>query len=219
MLILLLPMFLGSCSLFIDKDTTDHVSMISYKPEIKLLGDPIVSFKLGSSYTDPGVEAYAGDTALEVVTVTADEDPNAIDSNAFDPSKAGLYVITYKAVNGFGWASYAYRAVLVYDSSPYSGDISGNYRYSFLYHSIISKYSVEGYYQMDNVYPQEDVTFPIIFADAGDGTNYTIVPGYNEEFGYYRGTAEKSGNNITFYLTLKTKDGDVLHKDITWTKE
>ena len=212
-------MFLGSCSLFIDKDTTAHVSMISYKPQIKLLGDPVVSIKVGTSYTDPGVEAYAGDTSITYTVVSADEDPNALGTGSPNTNQCGFYIVTYKAVNGFGWANYAYRAILVHDGTPYEGDISGNYHSGFLFHSSISKYSIDGYYQMDDVYIKEGTTLPIIFADSGDGINFDIVPGYDESLGFYYGTAVKNDQNIDFYITFKSPKGLKLNKHFVWIKD
>ena len=218
LLILLLPLFLGSCSLFIDKDTTAHISKVTYKPEIKILGDPIMSLKVGSTYTEAGVEVYVADSTLEYTIVKEGEDNYAVGTGAPDPNQLGFYVVTYKAVNGYGWANYAYRAVLVHDGTPYEGDISGNYRYGFNNKTTISKYSVDGYYQMDNVYKFSDTPLPIIFADTGDGINFEIVPGYDETYGYYSGSGKKNGNRITFQLTLKSLDGTVLNQDITWLK-
>ncbi len=218
LLLLLLPMFLGSCSLFIDKDSTAHVSMISYKPKITLLGDPIMSLKVGSTYTEPGIEAYAGDTLLDYSIVTHDQDPNALGTGTPNTNQIGFYIVTYKAVNGFGWTSYAYRSVLVHDGTPYEGDISGNYKMGFKFTSTISKYSVNGYYQMDNVYQREGVTLPIIFADKGDGVNFGIVPGYDNKLGFYYGTAKKDGENITFNMTFKSPNGIQQNLAFKWEK-
>ena len=193
--------------MFIDKDTTGNVSKISYKPVMTLKGDPIISMKVGSTYTEEGVDAYAGDTLLSYEIVSGEVDPNT----------AGFYVVTYKATNGFGWSSYAYRAVLVHDGTPYEGDISGNYKKGFFYNTTIQKYSVDGYYKIDNVWQQQGVTIPVIFADMGDGINFGIVPG-ECDLGFYSGTATLNGAVLTFHIHLATTDGQSLDYEFDWTK-
>lgn len=207
-LLLLLPVFFTGCSMFINKDTTGNVSMISYKPVMKLVGDPIMSLKAGSSYTEQGVEAYAGDTLLDYEIVSGKVKPDSI----------GFYVVTYKATNGFGWSSYSYRAVLVHDGTPYEGDISGTYKKGFLFKSTIQKYSIDGYYQIDNVWQQQGTVIPIIFADMGDGVNFGIVPGENE-LGFYSGTVKRNGSVLTFNIHLVTSDSNVYDYQFEWTKQ
>lgn len=167
-----------------------------------------MSLKVGSTYTEQGVEAYAGDTLLDYEIV----------SGAVDPNTKGFYVVTYKTTNGFGWSSYAYRAVLVHDGTPYEGDISGTYKKGFFYSSTIQKYSVNGYYQMDNVWQQEGTVIPIIFADLGDGINFGIVP-QDTELGFITGTAKRNGSKITFYIHLVTPDNTTYDKSFDWTKQ
>lgn len=197
-------MIISSCNLIIDKDTTAEISKVSIKPVVKLLGDPIMSLPVGEIYNEAGIEAYAGETQIDYQVVSGNVNPN----------QEGFYVVTYKAENEFGWATYAYRAVLVYSGSPYGSDIEGHYKKGFLFDADISKYSVNGYWQMTNVWQEEGVDFPIIFADKGNGT-YGIVPGEHPDKGRYSGTAYLSGNVL--YFTINYGEDKTITFD--WTKQ
>lgn len=198
-----------SCNLIIDKDTTAEISKVSRKPVIELLGDPILSLPVGSTYEDAGVNAYEGDSPISYQIV----------SGKVNPNQAGFYVVTYKAVNTYGWESFAYRAVLVYSGSAYGTDISGTYYKGFNFLEEISKYQVNGYWQISNVWQEEGVSFPLIFADKGDGT-YGIVPGDHPTKGRYEGYAVQNGTDkIHFFLKITSPDGDITYPDLTWTKQ
>jgi len=199
---------LTSCDMFINKDTTGNVSYVSTKPTITLLGDPIMELTVGDSYSDPGVQAFSTPDSLIDAEIV---------SGVVDANTEGFYVVTYKAANGFNWASYEYRAVLVHDGSPYSGEIAGTFRIGFKFYSEISKHSIDGYWQMDNVFAEEGVDFPIVFADMGDGINYTVVPGEHISKGNYSGVGVKITGGIKFTLTLLDADGNTTIKNFEWT--
>lgn len=196
-----------SCNLIIDKDTTSNISYTSIKPVMELLGEPIISMTVGGTYKEEGVSATAGDTVLDYTILEGEVNPGAI----------GYYVVVYEAVNGFGWSSKAYRAVLVHDGTPYGEDITGNYKLSFLFNTSISKHQINGYWIIDNVFQEDGVTFPVIFADKGDGT-YGIVPGEHPTKGFYTGTAVKNGTQMVFTLKMVSPDGTKTTKNFTWTK-
>jgi hypothetical protein len=196
-----------SCNMFFDNDTTNEISELSIKPVVKLLGDPIISIPVGGNYTEEGIEAYVGDKLVDYSIVSGNVNPN----------QEGFYVVTYSAKNQYGWTSYAYRAVLVYSGEPYGSDIDGNYKVGFLFYTTISKYPIDGYWQMENVWAEENVDFPIIFADNGDDT-YTIIPGEHPEKGRYTGYGEKNGNNVVFHLLVVSPEGDETRKNFTWSK-
>ena len=197
-----------SCNIIIDKDVTDEISSVSIKPIVELIGEPIISMPVGGKYTELGVNAFSGDDPLDYSIISGNVNPN----------NKGFYIVTYKAENMYGWATYAYRSVLVYSGSPYSEDISGHYKSGFLFNSDISEYPVSGYWQMTNVWIEEGVTFPILFADKGNG-QYGIVPGEFGSKGRYGGTARKNGNNITFTIKLTSPNGIVNTKTFIWTKQ
>lgn len=197
-----------SCNVIFDKDVTEEISSVSIKPTVELIGEPIMSLVVGGTYSESGVNAFSGDEPLDYSIVSGNVDSNS----------EGFYVVTYKAENKYGWATFAYRSVLVYAGSPYSEDITGHYKSGFLFDSDISKYTISGYWQMTNVWIEEGVTFPIIFADKGNG-QYGIVPGEFETKGRYTGSALKTGNDIKFTMRLTSPDGIVNTKTFIWTKQ
>lgn len=206
---LIILVSLSSCSLFVENDTTGNVSYVSIKPVVTLLGDPIMSIKVGDTYVDAGVEAYAGDTVLYAEII----------SGAVDDQKEGFYVVTYEATNGFGWKTTTYRTVLVHDGTPYQEDIGGTYKKGFNFETTVSKYSILGYWKMENVFQEEGVEFPIVFADMGDGVNYNIVPDEHPTKGSYSGVGVRTGNVIKFTLTTVDGDGVTTVKNFDWTKQ
>jgi len=211
----------SSCQMFIDKDITNELSVISTKPIMEIQGKPILSLKVGENYIDAGVKAYGGDSIFDSKIVEGEVNPN----------EAGFYVVTYEGVNGFNWKSYAFRAVLVYENDdPYFFDISGTYTGGNILdvagvNPIISKYTedaeVTGYWKMTNVWKATGIEFPIVFADLSDG-NYGVVPGVHPTKGKYTGTGHYIYNpspfvndEVEFTITTFDKNGDpvpVTHK-------
>ena len=222
-LIILLPFLfvLNSCNLMWDKDTTDSLSLISTKPVITVLGDPIISLEQGKPYTDAGTEVSAGNN----------EFTEEIESGEVDPNTLGYYVVTYKAVNQYDWTSYAYRAVLVHDGTPYGDDISGVYKVGnydpytqgFEFETEIIEYNseIKGYWQIENVWIQKGINITIVFADKSDGT-YGVVPVEDGTKGRIFGTAETFIENddefIEFHLEVHSKSGEIFYKDFKWEK-
>ncbi len=194
-----------ACNVLWDKDLTNEISEVSIKPVVTLLGDAILSLPVGGTYTEQGIEAYVGDSLVDYTIVSGNVDVN----------QEGFYVVTYLAENQYGWKTYAYRAVLVYSGSAYGSDITGNYRVGFYFYSDISKYSVDGYWEMDNVWAEEGVDFPVIFADKGNNS-YGIVPGEHPDKGRYSGTAVNTGSSIKFTLHVISPDGIENTKNFEW---
>ncbi len=199
LILLVLPLLFSGCSMFIEKDTTAHISKISYKPVLTIIGDKIISLPVGGTYEEKGVEAVAGDSTLSYEIVSGNVDPNT----------PGFYIVTYKATNQYGWSSYAYRAVLVYDGQAYNRDISGEYKFNnIIPNATVSKYPVDGYWQITNAWGAADVDFPLIFADTGDGLHFGIVPGEHPDKGRYSGTAVYNPSQwlLTFSIKLEALD-------------
>ena len=199
----------SNCELFVDIDTTDNASEVSVKPMMQLIGKDVKSLAKGGTYTEQGVKASEvklGDNDLSYEIVAGNVDPNT----------PGFYVVTYKAVNKYGWENYTYRAVLVYEGSPYGSNIAGDYKKGFLiagsykFETSIYKHSEPGFWIIDNFYQEGTVSIPAIFADMGDGT-YNVVPGVDVDKGTYKGTAEKiSGGRIQFTMDIVSNKGEHL---------
>ncbi len=198
---------LQACELIIDKDTTNNISIVSTKPVVTLLGEPVMEMTIGGTYVEQGIMAMAGDTVLDYTIL----------EGVVDPQTADFYAVTYQASNGFGWATKAYRAVLVHDGEPYDVDITGNYKKGFAYKTSIEKAQINGYWMIKNVYQEIGTEVPIWFADKGDGT-YGIVPDIHSTKGFYTGTAVRVGTKITFTIMFTSTDGEVIQKKFDWSK-
>jgi len=99
-----------------DKDSEDR-STISTIPELTVLGDPIVSLRLGGSYTDQGCTAECeGQDISNTITMRS----------TINPIVPGFYKVIYTARNADGAAGTATRTVMVCDpnnfASPYFGE-------------------------------------------------------------------------------------------------
>lgn len=99
-----------------DKDSEDR-STISTIPELTVLGDPIVSLRLGGSYTDQGCTAECeGKDISNTITMRS----------TINPIVPGFYKVIYTARNADGAAGTATRTVMVCDpnnfASPYFGE-------------------------------------------------------------------------------------------------
>lgn len=204
-----------SCNLIVDVDSTANVSLVSTKPVIVVEGEPIMSLVVGSEYVEAGCS----------VSVTADSTNYPYETiSDVDENTEGFYTVKYEAVNGFGWKSIAYRAILIHDGTPYSDDISGTYEFGLIEElkkkSTISKYTdVNGYWYLSDCYGPLGIVLPIYLADLGDGENYGIVPVQNE-IGTFTGTALREssfmGTNITVFLKVELKDGSVYNQSYKW---
>lgn len=105
-------LLLASC----DKDTEGH-STISTIPELTVLGDPIVSLRMGSTYVDQGCTASCdGKDISNSITMRS----------TINPIVPGFYKVIYTARNADGAAGTATRTVMVCDpnnfASPYFGE-------------------------------------------------------------------------------------------------
>lgn len=85
------------------------LSRITHYAEIILEGESTVVVPLGSNYEELGFTALEGETDVTDQVVVNDN---------INTSQAGVYNVTYSAVNGDGFASSVTRTVLVYDTTP-----------------------------------------------------------------------------------------------------
>ena len=100
------------------KPTSYDDSVITYYVNLHMKGDAIMQVPIGSTYQDPGCTA---DVEGKDVTNTIKVSGDIVDSNV-----AGLYYITYSAVNKDGYTSSVTRTVAVCDPNV-TADISGKY--------------------------------------------------------------------------------------------
>lgn len=120
----------------------ENVSRITYYPIISLKGQQWNTVDLNGSFTDPGVTAKEGDQTINVET----------GGDVVNTQKAGVYVITYTAVNKDGYSATEYRYVGVIDPSVKGKDMSGLYRRNAgaMGYSNVKRIS-EAFYSSDNV--------------------------------------------------------------------
>lgn len=106
---------LTSCS--DDYEKTD--SRVTYYVDLDMQGDEFVQVPIGTSYTDAGCLATENgeDVTSKIVTTGLD---------AIDVNTAGLYTITYSAVNKDGFPASTSRTVAVCDPSI-TTDLSGSW--------------------------------------------------------------------------------------------
>lgn len=88
---------------------SEGLSRVTYYAEITLEGPGTVVVPLGSEYEEPGYTAVQDETDVT--------DQVEVDTN-LDTNQAGVYEVTYRAVNEDGFASTNSRTVLVYDTTP-----------------------------------------------------------------------------------------------------
>ena len=93
-------------------------SKITNFPVLTLNGDEVMVIEEGTDFTDPGASAKEGTNDLTVST-----------SGNVDNNTAGVYSLTYSAVNKDGFSASARRTVVVYstDASAAAHDLSGTY--------------------------------------------------------------------------------------------
>lgn len=99
-------------------DGTVGSSKVTVYPVLALKGGARVLLTKGTAYTEAGLTAFEGTTALTPVT-----------TGSVDVSKAGVYTITYSATNKDGFSASVTRKVVVYDTqaSAAANDFSGTY--------------------------------------------------------------------------------------------
>lgn len=91
-----------------DYEKTD--SRLTYYVNLEMLGDAFVQVPIGSSYTDAGCKATMnGQDATSRIVTTGIED--------IDVNTAGLYTVTYSAINDDGFPASVSRTVAVCDPS------------------------------------------------------------------------------------------------------
>ena len=108
---------LGLTSCSDDYDKTD--SRLTYYVNLEIQGDEFVQVPIGTSYTDAGCKATMnGQDATSRIVTSGLED--------IDVNTAGLYTVTYSALNDDGFPASATRTVAVCDPTI-TTDISGTW--------------------------------------------------------------------------------------------
>jgi len=96
-----LVLFVSGCD-----ESSSGYTRITYYPTIEVLGNPSVTINVGETYAEEGYYAE-----LDGVDVT----DQVVVNSSVNPSKVGIYNITYSASNEDGFSSSASRKVYVVD--------------------------------------------------------------------------------------------------------
>lgn len=103
-MIMALPvLLLGSC-----EKESEGLTRITYYPILTLEGDETVIVNKGGSYVEPGYSASLNGEDVSSQVVVEDN---------IDPTKSGVYSVSYKITNSDGFSSSASRSIIVLDSA------------------------------------------------------------------------------------------------------
>lgn len=137
-LMLLASAFLSGCE---KDDETANISFITTYPTIELIGEQWNAIMVGESFTDPGVEAFEGENAIEYTT-----------TGSVDTSTPGAYVLTYTATNSDGFSTSIRRYVGVITPEAAAIDLSGQYQRNAGALGVSTVIRLEpGLYQTNNI--------------------------------------------------------------------
>ena len=155
---------------------TEGISRITNFPIITLKGEQWNQIPVGGTFTDPGGTALEGSTPLDVKV-----------TGSVNPAVAGVYTITYEAVNKDDYPAKAYRYVGVIAPAVSGVDITGSYKRNAgaLGVSTVTKISGNLFFA-DNVggiaTPTPSVGVYFYFYDTGKlGVPFQLTPGNSFE--------------------------------------
>jgi hypothetical protein len=154
------------------------LSRIKYYPTFELTGGEIVLYKVGDTYTEPGIKVTEGGEPIAFTT-----------TGTVDTSVPGFYPISYAAVNKDGFQGTATRTVIVLEDNLPELDLEGSWTSntnSFAGASIGQKLTItkvaDGVYAATDSYAHPDIEIPIRFLINADGTA-TLEENPNSPFG------------------------------------
>ena len=185
-------------------DLTD--SRLTYYVNLEMQGDAFVTVPIGTSYSDDGCTATMNgeDATSRIVTSGLDE---------IDINKAGLYKVTYSAVNDDGFPASVSRTVAVCDPTI-TTDLSGVWTTAEGTQRVYggetvtpftgygSAYACKGYMQLT-----DDNTLVCLsngVAGWGDAIDEgTFAGSYDPATETMTWQCDYAENKMTFYITLK----------------
>lgn len=144
---------------------TEGLSRITYYPTFELTGGDLVLYKVGETYTEPGIKVTEGGANIDFTT-----------TGAVDTSTPGFYPITYSALNKDGFPGTATRTVVVLEDNLPELDIEGGWTSNtnaFGGASIGQTMTItkiaDGVYEATDSYAHPDVEIPVRFLINADG--------------------------------------------------
>ncbi|HEX2533604.1 MAG TPA: DUF5011 domain-containing protein [Chitinophagaceae bacterium] len=177
-------------------NTEDRIghSRVTRFPVFTMEGDEFISIVKGGTYTEPGVTAAEGASALTVTT-----------TGTVDASTPGVYELTYSATNKDGFAASVTRTVAVLPEAEQAGvNIAGNYANtgSFSYVAVMKKLA-PGFYVADNVWGGGSAAIIPAYILTTDGKNLLVPESYLSPYGGVEGTGTLDAEgNLTYVISL-----------------
>ncbi|MFA5229808.1 MAG: immunoglobulin-like domain-containing protein [Candidatus Paceibacterota bacterium] len=171
---------------------TEGISRVTEYATFEMEGDNFMFVLANSTFTDPGVKAYEGETEIDVEV-----------SGTVNTAVPDVYTIQYSAKNSDGFPVSVVRNVAVVAAMP-SNDLSGSYQIVHASRTnkmtITKKDGLVGYDRASDSWWQA-YPIPLDFVDLGNGT-IKILTG-SSPYGGHNGTGEiLTGGQITFVVTL-----------------
>lgn len=174
-----------------DKDT-EGISKVTEYATFEMEGDDFMYVLANSTFTDPGISAYEGETQLQIET-----------KGSVNTAVPDVYVLQYSAKNSDGFAASVQRTVAVVPAIP-TEDISGQYQIVHATRTnkinITKNDGIVGYYHASDSWFQA-YAIPLDFVDMGDGT-IKILSGSSPYGGHYGAGEILSDGQIKFIVTL-----------------
>jgi|GEM_PF-2643146 hypothetical protein len=186
-LIVISVLFLFAC-----EKETEGISRITEYATFEMQGEDFMFVLTNSTFTDPGITAYEGETELSIVT-----------TGTVNTSVPDVYTLQYSAKNTDGFAASVSRTVAVVPALP-TTDLSGTYQIVHATRTnqmtITKNKEMVGYYHATDSWWQAR-PIPLDFVDMGDGT-IKILSG-SSPYGAHYGTGNILPNGqIRFTVTL-----------------
>jgi hypothetical protein len=110
-----------------EDDSTLGVSKVTTYPTITVTGESVVFVATGSSYTDAGASAFAGETEITPEVSTS---AGVYHGAAFSTANPDKYVVSYSAENSDGFSGSALREIWVATTGDLTTSIEGLYSMS-----------------------------------------------------------------------------------------
>jgi hypothetical protein len=171
---------------------TEGISRITEYATFEMQGDDFMFILVNSTFADPGIAAYEGETELTVDI-----------KGTVNTAVPDVYTIQYSAKNSDGFSASVERNVAVVPAIP-TNDLSGTYQIVHATRTnqmtVTKKNGITGYYRAtDSWYQARPI--PLDFVDLGNGT-VKILSGSSAYGGHY-GTGEVlPDGQIRFNVTL-----------------
>lgn len=213
LLILSIAMFamISSCKKDPIINTKDRVgiSRVTYFANITLAGNNVMSVIKGTSFTDPGATAKAGDKEVPVTS-----------TGTVNTDQVGVYTLNYSAVNDDGFSSSASRTVVVIPSAEEPGvDLSGTYNSvpvgSTPGPATITKVAAAVYYTT-NCWGNSGAVIPAYFISTNGSS--IIVPPQGSAYGNLQSTIPGNYNSGIITWTINLIDQGV-ERTKKWQKQ